>query len=57
MYFTIERASGGFRARIYGANNEEMFLSEVYTDKESAQRAIGLVKRDAADAAVLDRTI
>ena len=56
MYFTIERASGGYRARIYGGNGEQMFISEVYTTKQSARHAIDVVKAGAANAAVYDRT-
>ena len=56
MYFTIEHASGGYRVRIYGGNNEQMFLSEVYTYKSSAWNAINVVKAGAASAPVYDRT-
>ncbi len=31
MYFTIVRASGGYRAHIYGGNGELVFWTEVYT--------------------------
>jgi uncharacterized protein YegP (UPF0339 family) len=56
MYFTITKASGGYRARIVGGNGEQMFLSEVYTTKQSAQHAIQVVKAGAASANVHDRT-
>jgi uncharacterized protein YegP (UPF0339 family) len=56
MYFTIERASGGYRARIYGGNHEQMFLSEVYTTKQAALNAINVVKANASTAPVQDRT-
>ncbi len=56
MYFTVERASGGFRARIYGGNHEQMFISEVYVTKQSALHAIGVVQGSAASAPIYDRT-
>lgn len=56
MYFTVERASGGYRARIYGGNSEQMFISEVYTTKQSALHAIAVVQTNAASASVYDRT-
>lgn len=56
MYFTITTASGGYRARIYGGNGEQMFISEVYTTKQSAQHAINVVMANAASANVYDRT-
>jgi uncharacterized protein YegP (UPF0339 family) len=56
MYFTIMTASGGYRARAYGDNGEQMMISEVYTSKQSAQHAIGVIKAQAASAPVYDRT-
>lgn len=56
MYFTIETASGGYRARAYGANHELVWWTEVYVNKSGAQYAIGLMKTYAADAPVYDRT-
>lgn len=56
MYFEIVNASGGYRARIKGGNNEIMFVTEVYTSKASAQNAINVVKANAATATVYDRT-
>lgn len=56
MYFTIERASGGFRARAYGDNYEQMMVSEVYTTKQSAQHVVNVIKVQAASAVVYDRT-
>lgn len=56
MYLTIENASGGYRARIYGGNHEQMFISEVYVTKQSALHAIGVVQANAATAPVYDRT-
>jgi uncharacterized protein YegP (UPF0339 family) len=56
MYFTIETASGGYRARAYGDNYEQMMISEVYTTKQSAQHAINVIKTQAGTARVDDRT-
>ncbi len=56
MYFEIVTASGGYRARIRGANHEIMFTTEVYTSKASARNAIEVVKAGAAGGAVYDRT-
>jgi uncharacterized protein YegP (UPF0339 family) len=56
MYFTIATASGGYRARAYGDNHEQMMISEVYTTKQSAQHAIDVIKAQASRAAVYDRT-
>jgi uncharacterized protein YegP (UPF0339 family) len=57
MYFEILRArGGGFFARIRGGNNETMFTSEVYTSKASAEHAISVVKTNARNAPVYDRT-
>lgn len=56
IYFTIESASGGFRAHIYGGNNQLVFWTEVYTTKASAQNAIDMVKAGAASALTYDRT-
>jgi uncharacterized protein YegP (UPF0339 family) len=56
MYFTIEAASGGYRARIFGGNHELIFLTEVYVHKAGAQNAVNVVKARAATAPVYDRT-
>lgn len=56
MYFTIESASGGYRARIYGGNHELVFWTEVYVTKAGAMNAIEMVKRGAGNAPVYDRT-
>jgi uncharacterized protein YegP (UPF0339 family) len=56
VYFTVEHASGGYRARIYGGNHEQMFISEVYPRKATALEAISIVKTYAANAPVYDRT-
>jgi uncharacterized protein YegP (UPF0339 family) len=56
MYCTIEKASGGYRARAYGDNGKLMFWSEVYTAKASAQHAIDVLKSEASSAPVYDRT-
>lgn len=54
MYFTIESASGGYRAHIYGGNNRLVFWTEVYTTKAAAQNAIDMVKAGAATASTYD---
>jgi uncharacterized protein YegP (UPF0339 family) len=54
MYFTIEAASGGYRAHIYGANNRLIFWTEVYTPKAGARNAIDVVKTGAWNASVYD---
>ena len=56
MYFEIVRASGGYRARIKGGNHELMFLTEVYTSKQSAIHAAQVVKANAATAKIYDST-
>jgi len=56
MYFEIVKASGGFRARIKGGNNEIMFETEVYNSKSSAEHAIDVVQKNAATARVDDDT-
>jgi uncharacterized protein YegP (UPF0339 family) len=56
MYFTIERASGGYRAHAYGANHELVWWTEVYVHKAGAQNAINMLKAGAPAAPVYDRT-
>lgn len=56
MYFTIETASGGYRARAFGANGELVWWTEVYSSTAGAQSAIALMKSQAAGAPVYDRT-
>jgi uncharacterized protein YegP (UPF0339 family) len=56
MFFTITTASGGYRARAYGNNGEQMMISEVYTTKQSAKHAIEVIKTQAASANVHDQT-
>ena len=56
MYFTIESASGGYRAHIYGGNHQLVFWTEVYTTKASAENAINMVKTGAYSAKVYDRS-
>lgn len=55
MYFTITRASGGYRAHLYGSNGRLVWWTEVYTTKANAQHAIDLAK-SAWNATVYDRT-
>lgn len=56
MYFEIKSASGGYRWYIRGGNHEVMAHSEVLTTKAACLNAIGVVKRDARNAPVYDRT-
>jgi uncharacterized protein YegP (UPF0339 family) len=56
MYFEIVTASGGYRARIRGGNNEIMFTTEVYTTKANAQHACEVVKSNASKATIYDKT-
>lgn len=56
MYYEIVTASGGYRARIRGGNNEIMFTTEVYVSKAGAQNAINVVKSNAMFAPIYDRT-
>jgi uncharacterized protein YegP (UPF0339 family) len=55
VYFTIESASGGYRAHFYGANHELVWWTEVYTRKAGAEHAITLAKANAASAPIYDR--
>lgn len=57
MYFTIDDTSnGGFRARAFGDNHEELMISQVYVAKQSAEHAISVLKTYASSAPVHDRT-
>jgi uncharacterized protein YegP (UPF0339 family) len=56
MYFTIESASGGYRAHAYGNNHELVWWTEVYTRKASAEHAISIIKTYAPSAPVYDRS-
>ncbi len=56
MKFKIVNASGGYRAQIVGGNGEQMFVSEVYTTKQSAKHACEVVKRDAGSGPIDDET-
>jgi uncharacterized protein YegP (UPF0339 family) len=55
-YFTIELASGGYQAKFYGANDELVWLTEIYVRKVGAQNAIAFAKAYAPNAPVVDRT-
>jgi uncharacterized protein YegP (UPF0339 family) len=54
MYFTIQRASGGYRAHAYGENHSLVWWTEVYVHKAGAMNAIALLKAGAAQAPVHD---
>jgi uncharacterized protein YegP (UPF0339 family) len=56
VYFAIVTASDGYRAHVYGANNELVWWTEVYVHKAGAMNAIQLLKDGAAGAPVYDRT-
>ena len=57
MHFSIYRSRDGqFYWEARGGNYETMAVSETYTSKASAEHAIDVVKREAADASVLDMT-
>jgi uncharacterized protein YegP (UPF0339 family) len=55
-YFTIEAASGGYRAHFYGANDVLVWWTEVYVRKEGAQQAIAFAKVNASGAPTKDRS-
>jgi uncharacterized protein YegP (UPF0339 family) len=55
-YFTIEPARGGYQAKFYGANDELVWLTEIYVHKAGAANAIRLIKAEAASAPVKDRS-
>jgi uncharacterized protein YegP (UPF0339 family) len=50
MYFRIVPASGGYRAHMYGGNNELVWFTEVYTHRAGAEHAIALMRAHAATA-------
>jgi uncharacterized protein YegP (UPF0339 family) len=55
MHFTIWRSRDGqYYWEAVGDNNETMAVSETYGAKASAQHAIDVIRREAADATVLD---
>lgn len=57
MYFVIRKnAAGKFWWRAVGGNNEIMAASELMDSKQSCQRAIDVVKAEAASATVHDKT-
>jgi uncharacterized protein YegP (UPF0339 family) len=55
MYFTIDPASGGYRAHLWGANHKLVWWTEVYVHKAGAQNAIAILKAHAPSAPVYDR--
>lgn len=55
-YFTIEAASGGWRAHFYGANDRLVWWTQVYKEKKDARDAISFAERKAAAAPVYDRS-
>ena len=53
-YFTIEPATGGYQGKFYGANDELVWLTEIYVDEAGAENAIRLMKQEAASAPIRD---
>ena len=57
MRFAIWKNQGGqYWFRVVAANGQTLAHSEMYTTKQSAENAIGVIKREAAIAAVVDMT-
>ena len=57
MKFVIRRNKGGeFFWQLVGSNGEVMAVSEGMSRKESCQNSIDSIKRNAADADVVDRS-
>lgn len=54
-YFTIEAARGGYQGKFYGANDELVWLTEIYVRKAGAQNAIALIKSEGPSAPTKDR--
>lgn len=59
MYFEIFCSSNNqqYYFNIRGANHERIAQSEGYIQKQGAVNAIGVIKRDAAQAPVYDKTV
>ncbi len=55
-YFTIRKDRDGFRARLYGGNNELVWWTEGYVNKSSAQNAIRIAKQTTNATPVYNRT-
>jgi uncharacterized protein YegP (UPF0339 family) len=55
-YFAIERASGGYRSHFYAANDELVWWTEVYPQKQTALAAITFAQTYAANAPTYDRS-
>ncbi len=56
MYFEILAATGGYFWRIRGGNHEILAHSEVLATKATCRNAIDVVKAEARNAPVYDRT-
>lgn len=57
MYFVIRKNKDGkYWWRAVGDNNEIMAASELMNSKQSCQDAIAVVKAEAADAPIYDKT-
>jgi uncharacterized protein YegP (UPF0339 family) len=55
-YFTIKKDRDGYRARLYGANNELVWWTEGYVTKASATNAIRIAVATNIATPVIDRT-
>ncbi len=53
--FTIDPASGGYRARFWADNGKLIWWTEVYEREQGAEYAVALIKRHAATAPVRKR--
>jgi uncharacterized protein YegP (UPF0339 family) len=57
MRITIDRASGGYRVHVWmNGSNELVFWSDIYSSKQSAQRAAYHLKANVGTAPVEDLT-
>ena len=56
MYFTIERATGGYMAYAKGANHQIVFWTQIYNTKASAEQAVRWLQTNISGAVVHDLT-
>ena len=55
MRITIDRASGGYRVRVWMVGSEELlFWSDIYASKQGAQQTAYRLKANAGTAAIED---
>lgn len=55
-YFTVKKDPSGYRARLFGNNNELVWWTEAYVNKASAQNAITIAQQTSSSTAVKDQT-